>query len=386
MSSQAIMTPSKTIWIQSARYDLAFVMGGALLTLMVPLAVSSSPALLPMILWGWFVFFEGSHFWATFSRTYIDADFRRQNPGFLSWSLVFFLFPVLMVVLDRQNPAVRYMDLYGFFIFIWSLYHNARQHFGFVSIYSKKSGSPNSIQDRYKFAIYAAVAAPQLFFLLNHKFQSAFQSFPKPGLMDPSLGFFLSEAPKIASCITLVYLISTLIKDRKLNRSSSNVPFLYCLVCLIFYSTMFYVIAPMEPFFSSAANGAQTYMVIAVMNSLFHNIQYHAIVWHYSKKRYGEGSVRSDDFGLAKWVGGNFRRYSMVALFFGAVFGAIVWNLGDWPSVFGDYTQTGASTWAYCLFFGIIGHHFYLDQKIWRPSHQSDLNAYLGLKSGPITK
>jgi len=375
------MNTANSIWIHSARYDISFVMGGALLTLMLPLAVAGVPVLLPFLLWGWFVFFEGSHFWATFSRTYIDSDFRRNNPGFLTWSLVFFLFPVLMVILDRQDPSVRYMDLYGFFIFLWSLYHNARQHFGFVSIYTKKSGAPNFLQDRYKFALYAAVVAPQIFFLLNHKFQSAFQSFPKHEQMDSSLGFFLNHAPKIATFITLIYLVTTLLKSRRFNPSSSYVPFLYCLTCLVFYSIMFYVIASMEPFYVSAANGAQAYMVIAIMNSLFHNIQYHAIVWHYSKKRYGQSSARSDDYGLARWVGGSFARYSLVALFFGTVFGAIVWNLGDWPSIFGVYTPSTASTWAYCLFFGIIGHHFYLDQKIWRPSHQSDLNTYLGLNA-----
>jgi len=370
-----------SIWVRSPRYDLTFIMGGALLTLLVPVAGISFPALIPLFLWAWLVLFEGSHFWATFSRTYIDRDFRRQNPGFLTWSLVFFIFPVLMVVLDQQNTGSHYMELYGFFIFLWSLYHNARQHFGFMSIYSNKSGLPNSIKDRFKFGIFAAVVAPQIFFLLNLKFQSAFPSFPKKEAMDPALGFFFNYAPKIATAITLLYLVSTYLKSRPFaNQAGGKVPFLYGMVCLVFYSVMFYVVAPMEPFYTAAANGAQAFMVIAVMNSLFHNIQYHAIVWHYSHKRYGEGKSKTDDYGLAKWVGGSFLRYGVVALFFGGVFAGIVWNLGDWPSVAGNYTPSAASTWAYCLFLGIIGHHFYLDQKIWRPSQQQDLQSYLGLK------
>ncbi len=41
---------------------------------------------------------------------------------------------------------------------------------------------------------------------------------------------------------------------------------------------------------------------------------------------------------------------------------------------------------AYVLYFGIVGHHFYLDQKIWRPSLQKDLSQYLGLSISGVYK
>ncbi len=379
MSASTQQAPS--IWIENQTFDLLFVMGGALLTLMVPLAVIAMPALLPVFLWSWLIFFEGSHFWASFSRTYIDRDFRKRNPGFLTWSLIFFLIPIAVVLMDQSSTHIRYMEIYGFLIFVWSLYHNARQHFGFVSIYGKKSGTSTFIQDRYKFGLYSAVIAPQIFFLLNHKFPASFPSFPKAEMMDAGLKFLLGTAPKIASVITLLYLVSTYLKSKRENSASSAVPLVYALVCLFFYSTMFYIIAPMEPFYSAATNGPQAYMMIAVMNSLFHNIQYHAIVWHYSKKRYSRPEASTAEYGVANWVGSNFSRYGLVAVFFGGVFAWIAWHLGDWPNAFGEYTQPTMSTWAYCLFFGIIGHHFYLDQKIWRPSHQTELKDYLGLKT-----
>jgi len=139
---------------------------------------------------------------------------------------------------------------------------------------------------------------------------------------------------------------------------------------------MFYVVAPREPFFASPANGAQKLMLLAVMNSLFHNIQYHAIVWHYSAKRY-----RSDQqFGWAARFNRSTANYVGISLLMGAAFGVIVWNMHDWPWITGGYTPAAAfPAIPYIFFFGIIGHHFYLDQRIWRPSKQQDLRQYLGL-------
>ena len=69
--------------------------------------------------------------------------------------------------------------------------------------------------------------------------------------------------------------------------------------------------------------------------------------------------------------------YILFSLAMGGVFSFIVWHLGDWPSFNGNFTQNQHFTWAYIIFHGIIGHHFYLDQKIWRPSQQKDLKSYL---------
>ena len=48
---------------------------------------------------------------------------------------------------------------------------------------------------------------------------------------------------------------------------------------------MFFYIAPHDRFVQDLGGG-ETLMLIAIMNSLFHNIQYHAIVWYYGQKRY----------------------------------------------------------------------------------------------------
>ena len=59
-----------------------------------------------------------------------------------------------------------------------------------------------------------------------------------------------------------------------------------------------------------AQNGAQLLMLLAVMNSLFHNIQYHAIVWIYARRRYAE-NVTPADARSGFRVGGADQRLSL---------------------------------------------------------------------------
>jgi len=373
-------TSHPSIWIRSPGYDLALVMGGALFTLGIAGAVTINPIWLPIFFWIWVVGFEGSHFWATFSRTYIDRAFRHENADVLRRSLIFFALPIAAVFADKGLSTALATTIYGFFIFLWSLYHNARQHYGFVSIYVKKAGMEQSLSSRYRSLIYWAVGATQVYFALNFKTQVAFAGAPKPAEVSTLVGLVLEYGPIVVSTLAGLYLLVLAVKTYASHGKKALVPALYVATCLIFYSTMFYVIAPREPFFSSHVNGAQLFMLIAIMNSLFHNIQYHAIVWHYANRRYSQEQHAEGIYGLAQWVNGRATTYMLVALALGAAFGVIVWNMGDWPSWTGNFAASPFNAFAYVLYFGIVGHHFYLDQYIWRPSKQPELRRYLDLR------
>ena len=365
---------SSALWVKSPRFDLAFVSGGAFFTLGVAALAFGQPVLLPVLFWMWVVMFEGSHFWATFSRTYIDPDFRARNRTVLIGSLIFFVLPAMAILLERSNPAVSYTTLYALFIFVWSLYHNARQHYGFMSIYSGKAKMPAEIKGKLTLALYMCVAFAQIHFLLNFKVTGVF-GLASASEVDPTLGFLVGELPKWLSLLAACYLVrAAWLGYREIG--TRIVPAVYYVgVCLIFYTVMFYGIAPRDRFVQNLG-GAETLMLIAIMNSLFHNIQYHAIVWHYGQRRYRERATGDGQFGLARLIGGNTAAYIGAALLMGATFGAIVWHVGDWPSFAGAWTAS-YHAWAYVLFFGIIGHHFFLDQFIWRPSRQKDLKTYL---------
>ncbi len=364
------------LWIKNPLFDLLFVSGGAFFTLLVAAASFQFPEFLPIFFWIWIIGFEGSHFWATFSRTYVDPEYRSKNKTLLFGSLIFFLLPGIAIGLNQSQSHIDFALLYGFFIFVWSLYHNARQHFGFLSIYSKKAELPDELKLKMTRSLYLAVGAAQVYFLLNFKIQSAF-GLAGASEINPSLGFLIESLPLYFSIGVFAYLIVLTWGAVKYVGKQSLVSLYYIFVCWFFYSTMFYFIAPQDHFVQNLSGG-ETLMLIAIMNSLFHNIQYHAIVWYYGNRRYKTDQKKK--FGLAGFIGSNTFTYLAFALILGLVFSFITWNVGDWPSPSGSWAGVTMSEWAYIAFFGIIGHHFYLDQKIWRPSRSNELRNYLKIK------
>lgn len=357
-------------WIRSAKFDLGLITGGAFFTLAIAVLSFQSPNLLPIFFWTWIIAFEGSHFWATFSRTYFDPKYFKENKKVLVYSLVFFIFPAICIGLDFQGP-VKFSLLYGFFIFCWSLYHNARQHYGFLSIYSHKANLPAPLKKEFTKFLYFGIVFAQLYFLFNFKFLSIF-NLSLENISGASLIWLLNTLPLILTIITGILFTNFAFRVfKKIGRSSLPLINFVC-TCFIFYGVMFYFIAPQDLFIQNG-QGAQKLMLITIMNSLFHNIQYHAIVWHYGQSRYhGE-----KEYGTANLLNSKTINYLAFSLAMGGLFSIVVWNLGDWPNFNGDWTATRSFTWAYIIFHGIIGHHFYLDQKIWRPSKQKDLKSYL---------
>lgn len=368
----------KSFWLHSKGFDLSFVSGGAFFTLLIAAVGILNPSMLPLFFWAWVVIFEGSHFFETWNRTYFDRDFRHHNRSVLVGSLIFFVLPAIFVLLRYTKGQAVITDIYGFFIFVWSLYHNARQHFGFQSIYNRKAQFDSILVKMNKWALYLVVGGAQLFYLTHIKIQNAFPIIPSVDQWYSGTSLIASFLPIIISSAGVILLSFTLV--RAVLEKRSIIPIYYTTVCLIFYSVMFYLIAPLEPVFGQPASGAQKLMLITVMNSLFHNIQYHAIMWHYGKRRAKEESS-SDQYGFAGMIYRNDVLFIVANLIGGLIFGFFVFQTGDWstsflPTPFGEFNPL-----AYIFILGTVGHHFYLDQVIWRPSTQKDLSAYLDLNT-----
>jgi hypothetical protein len=122
--------------------------------------------------------------------------------------------------------------------------------------------------------------------------------------------------------------------------------------------------------------------------TIFHDLQYHAIVWHYQRNRCHLPGVDSRRFGLAAFISRHFLIYAACALavgaggyYLGCALGvntmACITLLPHSDEVlFGDVTPK-------MLFFGVaLGlfmHHYFVDQYIWRPSKDPDLRRDLNV-------
>ncbi len=371
-------TTASPLWIKSPAFDLSFIFGGAVFTLLLALICYVAPWSIPFFFWMWVFGFEGSHFWATYSRTYFDSKFLSENRNVLTGSLLFFLFPLAAVLLSRQTGDNFYQNLYAFFIFTWSLYHNTRQHFGFVQIYNKKAGADETTRETYRWVLYLVTYAPMSHFFLSYKLKAEMAGGYALVSAIPWV-LLLPYALSGLSLVTLLFLAKRTLSERK----ASPVAALYVGLCWIFYNVMFFGVARLEPLSLAPENFAQTLMVVSIMNSLFHNIQYHAIVWHYSRQRYS-GETGAGVFGAAQRINSRFPTYVMAALAFSSLFSLIFWARGE-IRLFGALGDGSWGTLAYVLYFGIVGHHFYLDQKIWRVGKSPELGRYFAVRASEQT-
>jgi len=362
------------LWIKSPTFDLCLIFGGAIVTLLVAMICYLIPFSIPFFFWMWVFGFEGSHFWATYSRTCFDSKFLKENKNVLNGSLLFFFFPLAAVLISRSTGDSFYQDLYAFFIFTWSLYHNTRQHFGFVQIYNKKAGADETTRETYRWLLYLVTYAPMSHFFLSYKLKAEMAG----GYAMVSAVPWLLTLPYALSIVSLAALV--IVAQRTLAaRKASPVAAIYVGLCWVFYNAMFFGVAHLEPMSLAPENFAQTLMVVSIMNSLFHNIQYHAIVWHYSRQRYGE-ETQGRLFGAAQRINSRLPSYVAAALAFSALFTLIFWARGE-IRLFGELGNGPWGNLAYVLYFGIVGHHFFLDQKIWRVGKSAELMRYFRLQS-----
>src|SRR6185295_17432417 len=113
-------------WIISRSVDLSLVIGSAVAGYIYLLMYTRLGVPISWLWWFWSVGFDGTHIFATASRTFFDSEARARNPALLYGSLLFFfaLGPVMVLA-----GAKGYLVL---LVGTWAYYHVVRQHYGFM--------------------------------------------------------------------------------------------------------------------------------------------------------------------------------------------------------------------------------------------------------------
>ena len=127
-----------------------------------------------------------------------------------------------------------------------------------------------------------------------------------------------------------------------------------------------------------ASTGVATdFAAIAVfvpLLTIFHNIQYHALVWHYNRRKYGKNRVDpTRRYGWAHFVNHNF----VVYLIFGTLYTVITIGFERYPQVV-DAIDPQYMPLFRSIFWGFAFLHYDLDAKIWKVSKDDNLRAVLG--------
>ncbi len=338
-------TSARTRWIISRPVDLAFVIGGSLagylylgLNLVVHVPVM-------LLWWIWSVGFDGTHIFATATRTYFDRDERARNRGLLFGSLAFFflLGPVLVLFGWKGWLAL--------FVGVWAYYHVIRQHYGFLMLYKVKNRDLAPADNRLDrvFLGLMLVTPPFWRFFVRHP----------EDLGLPKRIALASAAPWVEPVMWVALagvLIGFVLRQAGRWRSgvALNRPKLLLLggVIPLHWLTFTYL----------------SWQAAVPTVTIVHNLQYHALIWFYNRNRYSEGSPNR--FGrIPVAVSSSLLAYVAIALAFSALYRIPGFQLGQ------------LSDLAFGLFCGFGLTHYYLDSKIWRVRHDPRLREALRLGS-----
>ncbi|MDP9360382.1 MAG: hypothetical protein M3P29_02905 [Acidobacteriota bacterium] len=363
MSSAVIesISPAKNspLWIISRRDDLLWFQGSVLagMTLLLFFALHPAlsngtytiwnPVVMVLLLWG--LLFDGTHVWGTYARTYFapDAESRAALPGHWSW-LVIVVGPAIAVVdhlLLKQGPSLLSSAGWLFrsfmtFAYLWAYWHLVRQHYGFLMLYRRKAGETDRRGARLDtLLLWTGTLYPYLRFSLS-------DSFAKSGL--PQLvPLPLLEPLRIALDVTFFVVFAALLavmfsgRFEKLRLGPKH------LLLAVVIGFTFLVFALLD-----------NLLTITATLTIFHNLQYHRIVWQYEN-----GRGRTPSGGLAAYLA------------FGLLLGA-AWYV---PRVYGVALAHDSLTRNILLGlgWGVAFHHYVVDARIWRVRTHKSVAAAL---------
>jgi hypothetical protein len=342
-------------WIVSPSTDLLwFTIGGvsAAYVFWALWRFTHVPLLLMVAIWA--IVFDETHGFATISRTYFDAEERAKRGRWLWMSLAFFF---------AVGPALIIFGLGDILVlatYLWGYYHIFKQHYGFLMMYKKKNRDFDPVDMRVDKVFFAAAFYyPFVTYPLYNKEAAQLLPFPIPA----AAGAIFGDACGVAVIVvTLVYVGRQIDKWRKGMAIDWPKQALFAAAIPINYLV-----------FRSAMPLIGVYAAVTI----FHNIQYHRLVWFYNQNKYGHAAERAWKYGLAALVNTRWLFYIACALLYAVLFDALP-RFVVGPAI----GEEGASLRNQLIFsfFAAPGLlHYWIDGHIWKVRRDPELKLYLQL-------
>ena len=324
-------------WIIGARDDLVWFIGSVATSYaLFALYVAGLLPLVPMMV-GWAVLVDAPHVFATFSRTYFDREERRARQRLLVGSLLFFLAGPLAVLAGAGF-------VFFFVAALWAYYHLVKQHYGFMVLYKKKNGdlarADNALDRAF---LLLAFTYPFVAFVARDREALA----RVPAVLLGGINYL--EAALLAATIVVGAAWLGRQLQRALTGQPLNVPkYLLLAAAIPMHWVVLLTPMPHKP------------IAIVAMLTIYHNLQYHRLVWFHNQK-YRKDEATRERHGAAEFIS----RRLLYYVAFGVLFG--VWyqvprqyvNHAADPASFTTQLASGFM-WGYAFI------HYHLDAKIWR--------------------
>lgn len=356
-------------WIISARDDLIWLIGSVVSSyLLLILYVKGVLPLVPMVAL-WAILIDAPHVFGTFSRTYFDRT-ERQNRKRLLWgSLLFFAVGPIMVFAG--------LGLVFFFIAaLWAYYHLVKQHYGFMVLYKKKNNDLAAIDN--------ALDRLLLLFAFNYPFVAFIAADPEAMKRVPAaLHSGVNFAAIILLAGTIVLGVAWLGRQlqRAITGAALNVP-KYLLLAAAIPMHWIVLLTPMPH---------KPIAIVAIL-TIYHNLQYHRLIWFHNKKYTRNSSVLTGSaggppasselrqkYGAAEFISRRLLYYIAFGILFGLIYQGPRQILGYMNLQNGDGVQPFAIQLGISFLWGYAFIHYYLDSKIWRVRRDPSVGKALNM-------
>jgi uncharacterized membrane protein len=344
-NTTAVITPSGTEaravsvrWIIGARDDLVWFIGSVASSYaLYALYVGGVLPLVPMVA-AWAILIDAPHVFGTFSRTYFDREERRARGRLLWGSLAFFAVGPVMVVAG--------LGLVFFFLAaLWAYYHLVKQHYGFMVLYKKKNADLAPVDN----------ALDRLFILLalTYPFVAFVARDPEalarvPATLASTLGHLDTALLAATAGVALAWLLRQ--AQRAVARQPLDVPkYLLLAACVPMHWIVLLTPMPHKP------------IAIVAILTIYHNLQYHRLIWFHNRKYASGGEEARTRHGAAELIS----RRLVYYVAFGVLFG--LWY--QVPRQYVSYANGRGAQFTQLVaafFWGYAFIHYYLDSKIWR--------------------
>lgn len=328
-------------WIISGREDMVWFIGSVLASYALLLVyVTGLVPLVPMLA-AWAILIDAPHVFGTFSRTYFDRAERTARKRLLWGSLAFFLIGPLMVWMGA--------GLVFFFVAaLWAYYHLVKQHYGFMVLYKKKNDDLAPVDNALDRALLLlAFTYPFVAFVATDAEAMA--------RVPASLHAGVGGLAKVLLVATLLAALAWVGRQgqRALTGQSLNVPkYLLLAAAIPMHWVVLLTPMPHKP------------LAIVAILTIYHNLQYHRLIWFHNKK-YVQGDDRRERYGGAELIS----RRLLYYIGFGLLFG--LWYQGPrqytlYHTLANNQPETFWIRMVAAFFWGYAFIHYYLDSKIWR--------------------
>lgn len=353
-----ISTSFQSRWIIAEKTDLLwFSVGGAAAAYLFWALWRFAHAPLLLLVAIWAIVFDETHGFATISRTYFDSQELARRGRWLWASLAFFFVigPVLILL--------RLGDWLELATELWGYFHIFKQHYGFMMLYKAKNGDLDPADNRLDKLFFAAVFYyPFLTYPLHNAEAAALLPFPIPS----RLGALYENV-----LLFLTLLIGVLYVARQLKKLRSGLPLnwpkqilLLCAVpinYLLFRSSM-----PLLGVYAAA--------------TIFHNIQYHRLVWFYNQNKYGRQPQQARKYGLATLINSRWLAYIAAAALYAFIFDVTPRFILKPAIGPGDLGLRNQLIFSFFAAPGLL--HYWIDGHIWKVRSDPELREFLQLKRG----